>query len=293
MVWHTDTVVSLRILGKTGHYPDFPIRTRSHLFVPTKNLVWSAVVQRPVGRNWQVGEIYSLLPEEVRLFSSITLCEGNPCRNGYLYPTNWAGKIIRGAEFATTRLNSSEASTRLSEFAIQLAEGSPQPTARMWTGAPDEYALAEGIGSSRDALALIRAFDIKDQLLVAGVARLLGANRIMATMDAEEEAAVSLMVSLGAAMEFIRQGLSESRGKDQEFLKVYDYLRCVFPTENYLVPFLEEMYEARVMIHHPSSRYGDVWAPPLMADDVWELRRVLTVLYRHIILNEMRIDPIG
>jgi hypothetical protein len=131
---------------------------------------------------------------------------------------------------------------------------------------------------------------VKDQLLVAGMARLLGANRIMAGMDADEEAAVSLMVSLGAAMEFIRQGLSQSRNRDQSFSNVYDYLRCVFPTSDALVPFIEEMYEVRVMIHHPSSRYGDAWAPPLMADEVFELRRVLTVLYRHIILNEMRID---
>lgn len=289
VIWHRRPIVSLRVLSDQGRYPTFSIKKRSHVFVANESLVWSAVIQRPLGRSWLVGEMFDLYPEEVRLFSAITLSEADPWSNGYLYSVNGPQAIHDCDSIGIDRLDGRENFERVAAMASQLAsEGGHD---RASPGSIHE--LSNRTGSKADALSILSGLDVKDQLLIAGLSRLLGANRILAMVDATEAACVVLMVSLGSALEFIRQSLGFTRGRDQSFAAVYEYLRCVYPNENYLTPFLEEMYEARVMIQHPSSRFGDVWAPPLMAGDVWELRKVLSVLYRHIILDEMRIDPIG
>jgi hypothetical protein len=151
MVWNAEPVVSLRVLGTTGHYPSYAIRTRSHIFAPAQNLVWSAVVQRPLGNNWKLGEVYSLLPEEIRLFGAITLSEGDPWTKGYLYPTHRAATLVQCSELGTTRLNSSEAIAKLSERAIQLADASKMRSDRFAPDYIDEYAVSAEIGSHADA----------------------------------------------------------------------------------------------------------------------------------------------
>lgn len=289
MIWHRRPIVSLRVLSGRGHYPTFSIRRRSHVFVATESLVWSAVIQRPLGRSWLVGEVFDLYPEEVRLFSAITLSEADPWRNGYLYCVNAAQAIHDCEEIGVDRLDGLDNVERLAAMAAQLASDADHDM----RGLSSNHERSSHTGSKADALAILSRLDVKDQLLIAGLSRLLGANRILAMVDAREAACVVLMVSLGSALEFIRQSLGFTRGRDQSFAAVYEYLRCVYPNESFLTQFLEEMYDARVMIQHPSSRFGDVWAPPLMSGDVWELRKVLSVLYRHVILDEMRIEPVG
>ena len=92
-------------------------------------------------------------------------------------------------------------------------------------------------------------------------------------------------VSLAAALEMIRQHIESERGKDVAYDDVYGYVEDAFPG-GALVDFLRDTYDLRTMLVHPSSRFGEYWAPPMQADDVFEIIEWLVPLYRHILTGE-------
>ena len=108
----------------------------------------------------------------------------------------------------------------------------------------------------------------------------------MTTANEPEAASLSLFVSMGAATEFIKQHLEHAQAKTASYADVYSYLKGLYPYGEEFVAFLEEMYEHRVIATHPSSRFGDYWTPPLMTSDVYDFRKYVMGIYRHILLGE-------
>jgi hypothetical protein len=72
----------VRVFGKDGRYPSFSIETPGHLLVTSPDRCWSAVVQPTLDPEWDWSERISLTPEEIRLFSAVTLSEPRPWENG-------------------------------------------------------------------------------------------------------------------------------------------------------------------------------------------------------------------
>lgn len=275
-LWNRQPFVAIRVLGTNGQYPHFDVTTPTHLYVAAPDLVWSAVIQRPLPAEWDFGESAALLPEEVRLLSAIALSERDL----------WAKGLPLIAHHATVQhdlsgigfdLDEPEARARVEAIARELGAG-------LLIGS-ESYRLRDGLGSRDDAMALLAGIDSTDQLLLAGLARLLGATRVMLANE-PEEAAISLFISMGAAMEFIRLQLASEAGADVPFSAVHDYFRKVFPHGSEVVEYFEVRYEERLMATHPANRFGEFWAPPLMMGDVYHLQKSLIGLYRHIVLGE-------
>lgn len=141
-------------------------------------------------------------------------------------------------------------------------------------------------GSRSEALALLEQVDVSDQLLLAGLSRLLSAQRLMSDGHHAEEAALALFTSMGAAMDFLRQALPNDGAGELSYSDVYEYLRATFPHGDHVVDYFEEMYNLRVIAMHPSSRFGDYWNVPMMRCDLYDLPKSLMALYRHIITGE-------
>lgn len=285
-LWSRKPFVAIRILGEDGQYPSFEIRSPTHLFIPGADITWSAVFQPALPEDWDIGECTSLMPEEVRLFSAISLCEVNPWDNGMPIVTNksFTHMPVSNSDYDL----SSPASLHhlLSTVATITSESTPRirPNHRGSESSP--YDIRE-LGDKDDALNLLANIDCSDQLLLAGLARLLGAGRLLSSANEPEEAAISLFISMGAAIEFIRQSLCYQRGTASvPFSDVHTYLSSTYPSGNQIAEYFEEMYEHRVIATHPASRFGEFWAPPLMMGDVYALRKHLLVLYRHIALGE-------
>ena len=153
------------------------------------------------------------------------------------------------------------------------------------------YDVPPTIGRLEDAMALIAEIDAEDQLLLAGLARFLEAGGLLQAHETEA-AATSLFISMSAALDFIRKFLGASTGSEGTvpFDAVHSYFRRTFPHGDEVVEYFEARWEARIIAVHPASRYGEFWAPPLMVDDVYWLRKMMITLYRHIVLGEVPMD---
>ncbi len=276
-IWGRKPFVALRLLGPHGHYPDFDFRSPSHLFVAEHDFVWSAVLQPPLPTEWELGETVVLVPEEVRLFAAITLCEADPWNNGMPVITHWNQSHLT-VDQSEVDLSASEPFGRIRTAVAALRPASGDSNSEASHG----YNISH-IGSIDDAAQLLANIDSNDQLLLAGLARLLGANRLLTVAHEPEEAAIALFISMGAALEFIRLSL----GEDVPFAAVSEYFRQRFSYGDDLVEYFEARNEERVMAIHPANRFGKFWAPPLMMSDVFRLRKTIMQLYRHILLGEI------
>ena len=282
-LWARKTFISIRVLGSAGRYPSFSIQTPDHVYHASPDLVWTAAVQHPLPEEWELSEFTPLTPEELRLLSAITLCEADPWNRGLPIVTHWGYRIL-DPEIVGFDLSVPSAFEALSTEAAKIG-----PAPESYRHHTDSRYCVTGVGNLPDALDLLANIDTSDQLLLAGLARLLGANRLL-SVNEPEEAAIILFISMGAALEFIRLQLSAQGGAGEvPFSAVEDYFKRTFPDGDAIADYFVERYEERVIATHPSSRYGEFWVPPLMMGDVYGLRKSLLSLYRHILLGEIEV----
>lgn len=281
--WSRKPWIALKVLGPGGNYPSFSIRRSGHLYVPDGSIVWSAVLQPPLPDDWETGEFTPLSPQQIALFSAITLCERDPWNNGNPVITHGADLYL-DPEVVGCDLAAPEVEAQLRQCIAEQEVSQGGVTDARLPGSA--YSIGP-MGSLEDALALLDLIDTSDELLLAGLARLLGACRLISPPMYElEEAAISMFISMGAALEYIRQSLIQEDGGDVPFSSVSGYLEATFPEGGVVAEYFREMYEYRVVATHPSSRLGDYWAIPLMVGDVYHLRKSMLILYRHIILGD-------
>ncbi len=285
----SEPVVSFRVLGKRGNYPNFSLLTPTHAFFSSPHLIWSAVVQRPLPDEWVKAEVCTLTPEETRLLGAIFMSEKDPFEQGTIHPQLWVHRHI-ALEGDPPDLSSEDFRTFAEQEAQDMAR---EDTEAKWYPPQREGDYdRQDTGSMEDARRFLNACDVEDQLLLAGIGRFLSSLRLCAESFFREEAFVQATISLGAAMEYIRLHLEQKEGAVQSFANVCDYFRTTFPFGDHFPDWLKWVYDLRVAAIHPSSRLGEMWIPPLDADDPYELEKWLVVIYRHIILSEIP-DRIG
>jgi hypothetical protein len=276
-LWGRRPFLAVRILGTDGYYPGSSLRSATHQYGADDRVVWTAVVQEPLPEDWETSENPTLIPEEIRLNAALAFSEADPWHGGM--PTVTIGSTRWEKEVEDDFDLESESGAALIHAAL----------ARLQEQMPSQSRFRLGdVGNAGDALALLQNFDSTDELLLAGVGNFHAGSRLMSSRILElEAAALCLFVSMGAALEFIRLHLNESRGSANiSFAEVHKYLGDVYPEGNFLPEYLEEMYEHRVIATHPAGRFGEYWTPPLMVDDIYDLRKHLIVIFRHILLDE-------
>jgi len=276
-LWFRKPFIAVRILGPDSNLPALNFCHAEHAFVATEDIAWTAVIQPALSRDWLLSELTELVPEEIRLLVAATLCEADPWNNGMpsiTHAINGHFEIIEGDD-----LTADATLDRVAMIAGKLAED-----AAIKRGV---YHVREGFGSEDDAAQILANFPEDDELLLAGAARLLECNRLIALHE-RDAAALSLFVSLGAALEYLRYHVQEVRKLSTlpSHGSVIEYLTELYPKGFELTEYLEKVNAQRVIAIHPSSRFGDFWTPPLMADDLYFLCKHLSQLYRHILLEE-------
>ncbi|HEX6036524.1 hypothetical protein [Longimicrobium sp.] len=148
------------------------------------------------------------------------------------------------------------------------------------------------LGDEQAVLELIKAVDVRDELIIRGLSRLIAANHLVSYAVFFEESAVTGYISLEAALECLRQDLENTTGSSASLKDVFQIIRETFPTGESFAEVLQTDYENRIMMIHPNSRFGEYWAPPVHADEAYELLDSLVHLYRYILLGEVW-DPFG
>lgn len=275
-LWGQRPFLAVRLLGSDGYYPHMGIRSPTHRYEASEELVWTAVLQKPLPEGWEAPEHPTLIPEEIRLLAALAFSEGDPWSHGMpvltLGSARWEENVEEGFD-----LTSKDGVARIDVALGNLRKPGVNPRFQLRPTRTDE-----------DPVALLENFDSEDELLLAGVNSLHTAVRLLSPHINELEAAsLCLFVAMGAALEFIRLHLNDARGTaNTSFAEVHQYLGMVYPAGNVLPDYLERMYEHRLIATHPAGRFGEYWTPPLMVGDIYDLRKHLIVIFRHIILGE-------
>jgi hypothetical protein len=287
------THVSLRLLGKAGRYPLYSVRRYDNLLICEPSLVWGATVQTVVQTHEEHSEVAVYRPEEVRLYASVVLSEADPFNNGWLIVEPWTYDETIALPEGHADLTDSSVEDFLREQAERLRDRELQRDGRTsfdrFRQHHGPYDLAR-TGDLGACLQLISSVDPEDRLCIRGLTKLLSSMALAHTLWFMEEAALAAYISLEAALQMIRQHLERESGTTASYDDVYGYLERTFPTGVPLVRFLREIHEIRNVIVHPSNRFGEFWAPPMLADDCYEAIEWLVPLYRHVLLGEV-FDP--
>jgi len=277
-------------LSSEGVYPQDLLRVDEFALLAVQDFAWSAVhladlddgeTDRPGCR---AGAISWLTPDEIRFFSAVHLAEAHPRTNGRLriYTQTW---------YAVLELEEAEALDP-----VRLVLRSRDVAAGMLTQSPEEGAIDPDRNGtpgtlSRDYTGSVRALldgmDSADPLLHRGLYKLLMASELQRYPKFLEESATAALISREAALELLRRKHSQMFGNRLKAADVLAHIERVFPTGGTFVEVLGTDWEARVMITHPVSDYGEHWSPPVEAEECFDALTSLTYLYRYLLLDEV------
>lgn len=280
-----DHAVTLRIFEATGTYPSYIVQTPRHLLAADEQVAWSVIKDEHFRRE----ETAWLSPEEIRLFAAASLVHSQPSVNTRLYLHSWTLAIPIGDIAGNLDLTSDEgvAFTRdLAVAELQRREfiGAPQD------GAHPTYSLAS-LGTAEEVVRLIDAIDVSDELLIRGLSKLLSASYLYILPPFAEEAGLAGLIAIEAALQFIRLHLELVTRRPASMTQVFDHVREAFPTGEPLADYLEELYDTRIIMVHPASRFGEFWAPPTAIEECWDAMHIAVYLFRYILLGEVWTPP--
>lgn len=277
---------TVRLLSPTGIYPVETLGFVGFAALVSEDLVWSVVYDPPEGRPEHLGEISWLSVPEIRFFSAVSLAERHPFYRGRVRihtvpvrPTTVevpeSEEELFDGDFLLDA--SREAAHRLAEEAQERGEAT--------------LARSEGYGLDRDyhdeVSALLDALDFQDPLLHRGLYKLLMATELIHYPQFLEEAGLSAFISREAALELLRRKLTEERGSRAKKEDVFRWIRTTFPTGDSFTDVLKSDWEARILMVHPISEYGEYWSPPIMAGECFQAIHSLTYLYRFLLLDDV------
>jgi hypothetical protein len=205
--------VDLQVLGRSGHYPAYQIKSRNHLFVASPEVVWCAVRHREPRAYFNDSAIFTYYPEEIRLLSAVSLSAGDPWESGRFSISPWLREEI----------DYHAAPPFDKPIFIRYCTGHAKRLARS-TEIVDHcsreagYSLGEQ-GSAASVLELLEAIDVNDELLLAGLSRFLSAQRLALTRSFFEESSLFGLLALDAALEYMRQCLEGEESRQVKIRK--------------------------------------------------------------------------
>lgn len=273
--------VAIRVMSNVGRYPNYDIHLSDNLFRATPELTFSAVVASSADRG--DSELFWLSPAEIRLFSAITLSIKEPWSHGrfIIAPRTYPVAV----PFDLRLFDTEEGVRILAKNARRVAREVDQGRGTIpdWPGPCD---LAEG-GSPEEIARLLAAIDIEDALLIRGLSKFVSANHLLRYGATFEDGGTAAMIALEAALELLRRRLSVDLGKTVSYAELFEDLEGASPDGWELVQGFREVYDTRILLVHPNSRFGPFWVPPIQADDCYGAVNMGTYVFRRILLGEV------
>lgn len=134
---------------------------------------------------------------------------------------------------------------------------------------------------------LFAGIDLRDHLLLRGLATWLKSGMLWMHRSFAEEANYALYVSLEASFALVRERLRQLGNPDPSANDAGRYVRDIFRVDADEGRYFGEFYEDRIRTLHPSSRYGTFVYAPIGRDDFYWLFRDLREVWRFLILDEV------
>ena len=145
--------------------------------------------------------------------------------------------------------------------------------------------------NSETLLKLHAQIDITDKLMMRALATLLRSSLLMCYPHLLEEAINSTFISLDASFSMVQRRLRELGNPSPSSKDASEFISNVFNTEG-PEKYFQCYYESRIMAFHPSSRFGEFAHSPVEADDCYDLFDSLVSVYRYLICDDIRNEPL-
>lgn len=275
--------VKVHLLRPGFEYPENSFKHRDALYYPSKDVVFIATKQ-PVSHHDSVyTEIAIWEPDEIRLLGTLTLSV--PENGGWVGYYPWDATYIR-MPIATDLSSNSNISSCL-DFARDLLAKNEESRRNSYLLRSQRSLPRSGSQIEND---LFDNIDPTNSLLIRGLYHLIKCPLLL-TVNADypmfmEEAFINLQISIEASYQIFRQRICAVENPNPSRKDVFEYINSNFAKNESWVDYLEEQYEKWIETKHPMSAYGSAWAPPLLADDIYETYGTVISIYRHIVLGE-------
>ena len=275
---------TVRILSNDGRYPRRPIMLDSWaVLMPDTDMVWTAV-HTPIYDRDEQSEISWLFPDEIRFYAAVSLAEAVPYMEGrpLLYGRSMGQRLELPADVGPDILISEARRVAQDLNRAPSPEAARSSLAPQWRASPDlidkDYAA--------EVRRIAEAIE-PEHLLYRGLYKFLVASDLRRFHYHLEESALAAFVSREAALELLRRKMQMREGGRPKREDVIERIRTTFPTGEAFCDVLQSDWEARVMMVHPVSDYGERWSPEVHADECYESLYTVSVLYRYLLLDEV------
>jgi hypothetical protein len=269
-----------------GMYPEGTFVVPNGLFHASASAVFSVVL----GEEWNdldpdlpYTEFDWASPQELRLLSSLVLCEKRDDYYLKLYPItryslwldveelNFTDSGLAARILELLRYTAAHADPMHGDGVVSLClEGNVQ--------------LVPSSSYNLDRLQLFwECTQPSNYVLMRAMAALIKSDMLCHYREFWEEALLSIYVALDASFHLITENV---RSKGVERPTAHDaavWLHKNFDEAFELERYFEDFYEQRVMTLHPESRHGRVPFSPTMHDDVIHLRRSLREIFAYLV----------
>ncbi len=287
--------VRARLMSPMGHYPRTVKGDVDHGYFFHREAVFSVVrVREHPGQYEAYSEMEWAYPEEIALYASIAMAQGNDGPRVILYPL----PERRSLEIdPPVPLNDPNLLKAVKGVVVRKWRAHERARRRRWPGierdAWNAYALPPFMSSGQqytltDAMiaerqeTLLRAIDPSDFLMIRGLSTWLRSAMLSMHMNFMEEVITTLFISMEASFRLIRRRLISEGVQNPSAKDAADFLGKAF-NEEPLERYFAEYYDDRVATLHPESRFGVFPHAPLMADDYYHLRDSLRDLYIYLL----------
>lgn len=290
--WNTKTY-RVMLFKPIGQYPEGRFFTPNSFFSADEDLVFSVTY----GSSWNAldeeidySEFDWASPEELRLLSSILLCEKRDGAKIRFYPEiRYSPRI----DTSNLDLTSHETINKVRELLLDTSQN-PRP----FTGdnilsecVSGDYTLISSVEYNLDRLEVFwKNISVKNHVLMRGVYSLIKAEMLASYNEFFEEAIIVTYIALGASFHLVCRELTTNKTKhptaNDAAHWLYEHFDKPFglpkPT---IEKYFQEFYEDRIKTLHPASRFGDTPFSPIMHDDFFHLRRSLREIFAYLVLG--------
>ena len=285
--WNIKEGIIIRAYMPIGYYPKKALGQKDSSFIIDEKLIFSAVRFKAVGIEEYYIEREWIVPEEVKLLSSIALSVEDDRGKVFAYPHPVGFRIEdKGYDL-------SEISTLL-EFQSALTRKIKDENNTFWQtvspplalGGP-EYQINESVANLSRQMEIYDAINLDDHLLIRGLGAFLKGDLLSVHHIFHTEACISLHIAMEATLQIIlrrlRNNIHNPSNKDAS-----EYLGNVFNSKYIPEKYFEDYYRDRIVAVHPSNRIGTFPDAPLSADDFYDLYEQLRSVYDFLITGNIR-----
>lgn len=284
----------VRLLLPIGMYPAKSIMLNESAIYVSEDICFSIA---PRSKDKISDEYYSEVEwaeiTELRLYAAIMLCIDRDCGYCSIYPFPSAHYLdISNLEFNDTNLEHirnlliaeiDAPDRQIPGYQHKISNNyraSSFPSLPKIRGGKEYVFYSNGVRNDL-MVDIYNNFDLKDYLLIRGVAILIR-SAMLSRSGFTEEAAISAFISLDASFNIVLRILRNSGVQNPTSEEAMEFISKTFYSD-VEGKYFEYYYEQRIKTFHPDSRFGIFPHAPLFADDYSDLFNQLLELYAYFV----------